>query len=61
MTRLIEQVDQNNGELANLRCALPRLELIEDQIQKWRHHVPDLMPPDEADEAITGIEFQEEF
>ena len=30
VTCLIEQVDQNNGELGNLRCALPRLDLIED-------------------------------
>ena len=31
MTRLIEQVDQNTGDLGNLRNALTRLECIEDQ------------------------------
>ena len=36
VTRFIEQVDQNNGELGNLRCALPRLDLIEDQNQRGK-------------------------
>ena len=36
VTRLIEQVDQNNGDLESLRNALTRLELIENQIQTWR-------------------------
>ena len=40
---------------------LPRLELIEDQMQKWRYRFPDLMASDEADKAVTAIELQEQF
>ena len=58
MTCLIEQVDQNNGDLGNLRNALTRLELIEDQIQKWRFRFPDVLA---MEEAVTAIELQEEF
>ena len=61
MTCLIEQVDRNNGELGNLRCALPRLDLIEDQIQKWRCRLPDVMVGDEINEVIAPIEAQEEL
>ena len=61
VTRLIDQVDQNTGELGNLRSALTRLELIEDQIQKWRFRFPGVLATDEAEEAVTAIELQEEF
>ena len=57
----IEQVDQNSGEIGNLRHALRRLDLIEDQIQRWRHRLPDLMLGDHLDEITTAIELQDGF
>ena len=58
---LIEQVDQHNREIGNVSPVMPRVELIEDQIERWRYRLPNMLLGDQIDEITTAIEVQEEL
>ena len=61
VARLIEQVDQRNRETGNVSPVMPRVELIEDQTERWRHLLPNTLLGDEIDEISTAAEAQEEL
>ena len=61
VARLIEQVDQHSREVGNVSPMVPRVELIEDQIERWRGRFPNLLLGDHINEITTAIEVQEEL
>ena len=58
VTRLIEQVDQNNRGIGNLSSAVPWIELIEDQIEQEFHafKVADRRRIEEIREVFTAVD-----
>ena len=54
-TRLIEQVGQHTQELSTLNPVIPRVDLVENQIIRWRRRLPD-MANDINDDVDPDVE-----
>ena len=61
VARLIEQEDQRNREKGNVSPVMPWVELMEDQTERWRLRLPNMLLGDQIDEITTAIEVQEEL
>ena len=49
VARLIEQATTNSQEISDVKPALPRVDLMENQIIRWRHRHPNLTEDDDGD------------
>ena len=66
VTRLIEQVGQNTQAICTLTPLIPRVDLADNQIIRWRHRLPhmatdmDAEEDDEVETVVTAIQVREE-
>ena len=61
VARLIERGDQRNREVSNIGPVMHRVDMLESQVERWRHRLPAMSLGDEIDEVTTAIDLQEEF
>ena len=59
--RLIEQADRHNRDMSNFGPVMHRVDLIENEVERWWYRLPNMLLGDQMDEITTAIELQEEF
>ena len=59
--RLTEQSTKHDGDLSFLSKMSEQVELLEDQIIKWRYRLPDLTDDDSNERVVSAVEVREEL
>ena len=57
--RLTEQNTQHDGRLTFLARMSEQVDLIENQIIKWRYRLPELTDDDSRERVVSAVEVQE--
>ena len=59
--RLTEQNTQQDGRLTFLASMSEQVNLIENQIIKWRYRLPELTDDDSEERVVSAVEVQEDL
>ena len=59
--RLTEQSTEQSGKLTFLASMAEQVDLMEQQIIKWRYRLPDLTDDDSRERVVTAVEVQEDL
>ena len=59
--RLTEQSTEQSGKLTFLASMSEQVDLMEQQIIKWRYRLPDLTDDDSRERVVTAVEVQEDL
>ena len=58
--RLTEQNTQHDGKLTFVEKLSEKVDLIEDQIIKWRYRLPEMIDDDSRERVVSAVEVQED-
>ena len=59
--RLTEQSTKLDGDVSFLSKLSEQVELLEDQVVKWRYRLPELADDESQEKIVTAVEVQEEL